>query len=82
MKEDSPILYPNERVGERIGDYSKTHTTGLHKHIVDYHDRSRETMPKTANFMISISQTQAMLFLARVFGAKRDQSTSRVLPMY
>ncbi|RYP48695.1 hypothetical protein DL768_005475 [Monosporascus sp. mg162] len=71
MKEDSPVLYPNERVGGRVGAYAKTHTTGVPKHIVEYHDYICETMPKTANFMVSISQAQAMLFLARTFGAKR-----------
>ncbi|KND86228.1 O-methyltransferase MdmC [Tolypocladium ophioglossoides CBS 100239] len=71
MKDESPILYPNERVGERISAYAKAYTTGIPKHIIEYHGHIRETMPKTANYMVSISQAQAMLFLTKTFGAKR-----------
>ncbi|KMQ46471.1 hypothetical protein A7C99_0308 [Trichophyton rubrum] len=71
MKEDAPILYPNQQVGERVGTYSKEHSTGIPKHIIEYHEHVRETMPDTANYMISISQAQAMCFLAKTVGAKR-----------
>ena len=73
MKEDCPVLYPNERVGGRIGAYAKTHTTGMPKSIVEYHDRIQDTMPKTANFMISVSEAQALLFLAKTFETKRGE---------
>ncbi|EFR04220.1 hypothetical protein MGYG_07227 [Nannizzia gypsea CBS 118893] len=71
MKEDSPILYPNQQVGERVGIYAKEHSTGIPKHIIDYHEHIRVSMPDTANYMISISQAQAMSFLAKTVGAKR-----------
>ncbi|KAK2603998.1 hypothetical protein QQS21_003834 [Conoideocrella luteorostrata] len=71
MKEDSPILYPNERVGTRIGEYAKAHSTKIPRSIVDYHAHIRETLPKTANYMLSVSQAQAMQFLAKAVGAKR-----------
>ncbi|KAF3481084.1 O-methyltransferase MdmC [Arthroderma uncinatum] len=71
MKEDTPILYPNERVGARVGAYAQEHTTGIPRHIVEYHGYVCDTMPETANYMVSTSQAQAMSFLAKTLGAKR-----------
>ncbi|KAM3426433.1 hypothetical protein NHJ13734_009462 [Beauveria thailandica] len=71
MKEDFPILYQNPGMGERIGLYAKTRSTGIPQSIIGYHEHIRETMPTTANYMISISQAQAMQFLAKTVGAKR-----------
>ena len=73
MKDDTPILYPNPKVGERISLYAKERSTGVPKHIVEYHEHIREALPKTANYMVSISQAQAMLFLAKTLGAKRSE---------
>jgi hypothetical protein len=76
MKEDAPILYPNERVGERIGAYSKSNTTSVPQSITEYHEHILQTMPETANYMVSLSQAQAMIFLAKTFGAKRGEYPS------
>ncbi|TQW01318.1 O-methyltransferase family protein [Cordyceps javanica] len=71
MKEDSPVLYQNPGMGERIGLYAKTHSSGVPQYIIDHHEQVCEMMPATANYMISISQAQAMQFLAKTLGAKR-----------
>ncbi|KAM5475376.1 hypothetical protein MauCBS54593_001064 [Microsporum audouinii] len=79
MKEDVPILYLNEQVGERVGTYAKEHSTGIPERIVEYHEHVRETMPDTANYMISVSQAQAMSFLAKTVGAKRTITDGAIL---
>ncbi|EGX88233.1 O-methyltransferase family protein [Cordyceps militaris CM01] len=71
MKEESPVLYQNPGMGERIGSYAKMHSTSVPQNIIDYHEHIREKMPATANYMVSISQAQAMHFLAKTVGAKR-----------
>ncbi|KAM3515927.1 hypothetical protein MY11210_000467 [Beauveria gryllotalpidicola] len=71
MKEDSPVLYQNPGMGERIGLYAKTCSTGIPEYIIDYYEHIREVMPGTANYMVSISQAQAMQFLAKTLGAKK-----------
>lgn len=70
-KDNAPILYPNETVGGRVSDYAEKYSSCIPKHIVQYHAHIRETQPQTANWMISISQAQAMMFLAKAVGAKR-----------
>ncbi|KAH8701761.1 S-adenosyl-L-methionine-dependent methyltransferase [Talaromyces proteolyticus] len=70
-KESIPALYPNEKVGERVTTYAEKHTSTIPRHIIDYHDHIKMTQPKTANYMISISEAQALVFLARTVGAKR-----------
>ena len=77
MKEEAPILYPNERVGERQAAYAKANTSGVPSHVIEYYDHIRDTMPETANYMVSISQAQGMLFLAKTFGGKRSGLTKR-----
>ncbi|KAH7324351.1 S-adenosyl-L-methionine-dependent methyltransferase [Stachybotrys elegans] len=71
MKEDSPVLYPNEKVGERVCSYAKAHTTGIPQYIHEYHEHIRQTMPETSMYMVSLSQAQALSFLTRTFGATR-----------
>ncbi|EMR65948.1 putative o-methyltransferase family protein [Eutypa lata UCREL1] len=71
MKETTPILYPNDIVGERVSYYAEAQTSRIPQHIIDYHAHVGETQPKTAIYMVSISQAQAMAFLARIVGAKR-----------
>ncbi|KAK8149586.1 hypothetical protein G3M48_006470 [Beauveria asiatica] len=71
MIEDSPVLYQNPSMGERIGSYAREHSTGIPQEITDYHEHVRKTMPATSNYMVSVSQAQAMQFLAKTVGAKR-----------
>lgn len=78
MKETAPILYPNDIVGDRVSYYAEAQSSRIPQHIIDYHIHVRETQPKTANYMISISQAQAMAFLARMIGAKRGITTSQL----
>ena len=55
MKEEAPILYPNDIVGRRISLYAEDKTSHIPQYIIDYHVHVRETQPATANYMISIS---------------------------
>ncbi|PKS07560.1 hypothetical protein jhhlp_006164 [Lomentospora prolificans] len=70
MKTDSPALYPNEKVGERVTVYSQTHSTPLPKHITEYHawvDQNHER----SNYMSSNFQSQLHVLLSHLIGAKR-----------
>ncbi|KAF4969319.1 hypothetical protein FZEAL_10249 [Fusarium zealandicum] len=71
MKEELPVLYPNEKVGERVSQYATAHTTGIPQHIHSYHEHIQKTMSETSMYMVSTSQAQAMAFLARTCGATR-----------
>ena len=75
MKEEAPILYPNDIVGRRISLYAEDKTSHIPQYIIDYHVHVRETQPATANYMISISQAQAMVFLARMIDAERGTAS-------
>lgn len=70
MKSDVSTLYPNQKVAERVTEYSRQHSTPLPKHIVDYHGWVNENHPR-AGYMISDFQGQCHVFLARAIGAKR-----------
>ena len=73
MKEETPILYPNTMLGASVSTYAKTHTTGVPEHVIEYYEHVQATEPM-ANYMVSISQAQAMLFIAKTVGAKRSES--------
>jgi hypothetical protein len=75
-KESIPVLYPNEKVGERVTTYAEKHTSTIPRHIINYHDHIKMTQPKTANYLISISEAQALVFLAHTVGAKRGKEGS------
>ncbi|KGO64137.1 O-methyltransferase, family 3 [Penicillium italicum] len=70
-KESVPALYPNEKIGERVTSYAETHSSTLPRHIVNYHTTIQKTQPGTANYMIHMSEAQALVFLAKTVGAKR-----------
>ncbi|KAJ5294675.1 hypothetical protein PENANT_c014G03983 [Penicillium antarcticum] len=70
-KESVPALYSNEKVGERVTSYAETHSSTLPRHIVNYHATIQKTQPRTANYMIHMSEAQALVFLAKTVGAKR-----------
>ncbi|KAJ3493049.1 hypothetical protein NLG97_g4985 [Lecanicillium saksenae] len=71
MHDDSPVLYQNLAMGARVGRYAEDHSTDIPQDIVQYRDHIRETMPGTANYMVSVAQAQALHFLAKTVGAKR-----------
>lgn len=70
MKTDTPALYPNEKVGERVTKYSQVHSTPLPKHITEYHawvDANHER----SGYLTSNFQSQFHILLSRLIGAKR-----------
>jgi len=66
-------LYPNAIVGERVSDYAKLHSSNIPEYIVNYHAHINRTQPETAKYMISISQAQMLVFLAKLVGAKQGK---------
>jgi hypothetical protein len=73
MKNGTSVLYPNDKVAERVTAYAEAHSTPLPKHITDYHAHIEATSDR-ADYMISDFQTQAHFWLAKVIGAKRGRS--------
>ncbi|KAJ9164672.1 S-adenosyl-L-methionine-dependent methyltransferase [Coniochaeta hoffmannii] len=69
MKDSAPVLYPNEQVGKKVTAYSEEHTLSLPKELTDFHAWILETQ-ETANYTISTFQAKALVWLARLAGAK------------
>lgn len=72
MKSNAPVLYPNEKVAERVTDYSANHSTPLPKHITDYH-AAVVSGHERSEYLTSNFQSQCHTFLARMIDAKRGK---------
>jgi predicted O-methyltransferase YrrM len=70
MKQSAPTLYPNAQVSEKVTIYSESHSLALPKHLTDYHVEIEATR-KDAFYMISTFESQALIWLGRLVGAKR-----------
>ncbi|KAI1639946.1 O-methyltransferase [Biscogniauxia mediterranea] len=71
MKESQTVLYATETLGQRVTEYSEAKSLELPKHLTDYHADIVKTQPGTSHYMISTFQSQALVWLARLMGAKR-----------
>jgi hypothetical protein len=69
MKSSTTVLYPNQKVADRVTEYSETRTLDLPKEIADYHAWICETQAD-ANYSISTFQAKSLVWLARLMGAK------------
>jgi hypothetical protein len=65
-------LYPNEQVTAAVVDYALKHSTELPKHITDLHAWGVVNHEKS-NYMISPSQAQFHVWMAKALGAKRSK---------
>jgi hypothetical protein len=74
MKTGASVLYPNDKVAERVTNYSERHSTALPDYITEYHELISSGHARS-NYMISDFQGQLHVFLARLIGAKRGSST-------
>ncbi|MBE3045928.1 hypothetical protein IMZ48_25980 [Candidatus Bathyarchaeota archaeon] len=74
MKTNAPVLYANEKVAERVTEYSTAHSTPLPKHITDFHAKV-VAGNKASRLMTSNFQSQCHVLLARLIGAKRGGCT-------
>ncbi|KAI1773488.1 S-adenosyl-L-methionine-dependent methyltransferase [Hypoxylon cercidicola] len=71
MKEGTTILYATPTLGDRVSKYSESVSLTIPQPIKDYHARIIEEKPEDANYMISNFEAQALVWLARLVGAKR-----------
>ncbi|KAI0099529.1 S-adenosyl-L-methionine-dependent methyltransferase [Daldinia grandis] len=70
MKVGTTTLYATKELGTAVTSYSQYQSLPIPKPILSYHDRIfRER--DDSNYMISVFQSQALVFLARAIGAKR-----------
>lgn len=73
MKNGTTILYTTETLGDRVSKYAESVSLKIPQPIKDYHARIIEKNPKDSNYMISNFQAQALVWLARLVGAKRGR---------
>ncbi|CAJ2502588.1 Uu.00g099820.m01.CDS01 [Anthostomella pinea] len=71
MKADQCELYATKLLGERVTAYSEAHSMALPQFLRDYNAKILHEQPTTSNYMISTFQSQALVWLARLMGAKR-----------
>ena len=71
MKTGTPVLYPNDKVAEKVTEYSEEHSLQLPKHITEYHANISANHPDSI-LMISNFQAQSHIWLARLIGSKRS----------
>lgn len=76
MKDGTTILYATETLGDRVSKYSESVSLAIPKPIKDYHARIEEEHPGWSNYMISNFQSQALVWLTRLIGAKKGKSAS------
>ncbi|KAL7623355.1 hypothetical protein AAE478_007036 [Parahypoxylon ruwenzoriense] len=70
MKSGTPILYATDALAERVSKYAEEYSLAIPKPLKDYHslivgDRG------DSNYMISSFQSQALVWVSRLMGAKR-----------
>ncbi|KAI1495556.1 O-methyltransferase [Biscogniauxia marginata] len=71
MKASATVLYASEILGQRVTEYSEANSLVLPKQLTDYHAAIVSAQPSTSDYMISTFQSQALMWLARLIGAKR-----------
>lgn len=77
MKTGVPVLYPNEKVAERVTEYSANHSTPLPKHITEFHAQVVNSNERS-EYLTSNFQSQCHTLLARMIGAKRGEFALRL----
>lgn len=73
MKSGEPVLYPNKTIAGLVTEYAKEHSASLPEYLLNYHDNVVVNQ-LGAHMMISTFQGQAMVWIARLIGAKKGQS--------
>ncbi|KAI5923126.1 O-methyltransferase [Camillea tinctor] len=71
MKSSETVLYATDILGQRVTEYSEAKSLELPQHLTDYHAEIVRAQPTTSDYMISTFQSQALVWLARLMGAKR-----------
>jgi hypothetical protein len=72
MKDNLTQLYPNEKVGARVGNYAFAHSTSLPKHMLEHHAWASDNH-EHPNMMISPLQAQFHVWMAKAVAAKRGE---------
>ncbi|KAI2470900.1 S-adenosyl-L-methionine-dependent methyltransferase [Annulohypoxylon bovei var. microspora] len=70
MKEGTTLLYTTETLGDRVSKYSESISVPVPQKLRDYHARIFKERDDS-NYMISTFESQALIFLGRMIGAKR-----------
>jgi hypothetical protein len=73
MRDNCTPLYPTDKIGQRVSDYSLNHSQELPKELQEYHNHILDTEPRS-NYMISALEAKYLLWFARSVGAKRGMS--------
>ncbi|KAK8099103.1 O-methyltransferase MdmC [Apiospora kogelbergensis] len=70
MESGEPVLYPNKTIAGLVTEYAKEHSASLPEYLLNYHDNVVVNQ-LGAHMMISTFQGQAMVWIARLIGAKK-----------
>lgn len=66
-------MYTTETLGDRVSKYSESISVPVPQKLQDYHARIFRDRDDS-NYMISTFESQALIFLGRMIGAKRGMS--------
>ncbi|KAK6524703.1 hypothetical protein TWF281_011603 [Arthrobotrys megalospora] len=71
MKEEGPVLFPNNAVSVAVYKYCREHSVPLPEHLHRLADFTEENLPEVSEMMVSRLQAQYLLWTARSMGAKK-----------
>ncbi|KAF3932933.1 hypothetical protein ABW20_dc0101292 [Dactylellina cionopaga] len=71
MREEIPVLYPNQVVSSAVFSYCRERSVPLPKHMHDLADLTEKDLSDKSEMMVSRLQAQYLLWTARSLGAKK-----------
>ncbi|KAI5857321.1 S-adenosyl-L-methionine-dependent methyltransferase [Durotheca rogersii] len=71
MKSGTTPLYATDALAESVSKYAEAKSLEIPRPLRDYHARIIRDHPEDSNYMISSFQSQALVWLARLIGARR-----------
>ncbi|KAF3290474.1 hypothetical protein TWF132_006810 [Orbilia oligospora] len=71
MKEEGPVIFPNDAVSYAVYRYCKEHSVPLPEHLFKLAQFTEENLPELSEMMVSRLQAQYLIWTARSIGAKK-----------
>ncbi|KAF3319454.1 hypothetical protein TWF173_000082 [Orbilia oligospora] len=71
MKDEGPVIFPNDAVSYAVYRYCKEHSVPLPEHLFKLAQFTEENLPELSEMMVSGLQAQYLIWTARSIGAKK-----------
>ncbi|KAK6346114.1 hypothetical protein TWF730_010445 [Orbilia blumenaviensis] len=71
MKEEGPVIFPNDEVSIAVYKYCKERSVPLPDHLHKLANFTEENLPEVSEMMVSRLQAQYLIWTARSYGAKK-----------